>query len=182
MTRLFISSAMSVALAATLAAQSPAAQTPPTDPDHRFVFNTYMSGLAEVRLGELAQQKASSAEVKQFGERLMTDHKKANEELKTIAATKTITLPTMVDDKHKATYDRLSQLSGAAFDRAFMQDMLTAHRTAVDNFRNEAKDGKDADIKTWASKTLPTLEGHLGQAQSVNTAVGTSGTVGTQKP
>jgi putative membrane protein len=175
MKRFFISSAMSVALSAALMAQSPAAPIAPADPDQRFVFDTYMNGLSEIQLGELAQQKASSTEVKQFGQRLMTDHSKANDELKTIAAARTLTLPTMMDVKHKATYDRLAQLAGASFDRAFMQDMVTAHHAAVDNFRNESKNGKDADIRNWASKTLPTLEGHLSQARSVNTAVGTSG-------
>jgi putative membrane protein len=195
MRRLLMASTMTVALSAALVAQTPARQTPappagqaplptaarsaPTNPDQKFVFDTYMNGLSEIQLGELAQQKGSSSDVKQFGQRLMTDHSKANDELKPIAAAQNFTLPTTVDAKHKATYDRLEQLSGASFDRAFMQDMLAAHHKAVDNFKNQAKNGKDAEIKAWASKTLPTLEGHLSQAQNVNKLVGSAAPVGT---
>jgi putative membrane protein len=152
------------------------AQAPPADPDHLFVYNTYANGMAEIELGKLAQQKASSADVKKFADRLVTDHGRFNDELKTIATQKKITLPTEVDAKHKATYDRLNKLSGNAFDRAFMMEMVTAHRTAADGFKQRAAEGKDADIKAWATKTLPTIEEHLKAAQSVNTAVGTTGT------
>jgi putative membrane protein len=151
------------------------AQAPPSDPDQQFVYNTYSNGLAEIELGKLAQQKASSADVKKFADRLVTDHGRFNDELKPLATKKNITLPTEVDAKHKATYERLNKLSGTAFDRAFMPDMVTAHRSAVDSFK-KASTGKDADIKAWASKTLPTIEEHLKAAQSVNTAVGTTGT------
>jgi putative membrane protein len=72
--------------------------------------------------------------------------------------------------------DRLSKLSGAAFDRAYMQAMLVDHRKDVNEFRMESKSGKDADVKGWAGKTLPTLEEHLKLAQDANRAVGTSGT------
>src|SRR5688572_13740687 len=121
-----------------------------TDLDHQFVTNTYMNGMAEIELGKLAQQKASSSEVKKFADRLVTDHSRFNDELKPLAATKKITLPTEVDAKHKAAHERLSKLSGAAFDRAFMADMVTAHKSAADSFRQRATSGKDADIKAWA--------------------------------
>ena len=133
-------------------------------------------GMAEVELGQLATQKASSDAVKQFGQRMVTDHGKANDELKTLAQSKSIMLPTDIG-KHKATKDKLEKLSGAAFDRAYMQEMLNDHRKDVSDFRKESQSGKDPDVKAWAARTLPTLEEHLQMAQSASRgAVGTSGT------
>jgi putative membrane protein len=143
--------------------------------DQQFVMNVAKDGMAEVELGKLAQEKASSADVKKFAQRMVDDHSKANDELKTLAQNKNITLPTAVDATHKAHVDRMSKLSGEAFDRAYMQDMVADHRKAVEAFRMESKTGKDADVKAWAAKTLPTLEEHLKMAQDANKAVGTSG-------
>ena len=144
--------------------------------DRTFVMNVAKDGMAEVELGKVAAEKASSPDVKKFAQRMVDDHSKANDELKTLAQTKNTTLPASVDPKHKATIDRLSKLSGEAFDRAYMRDMVTDHQKAVAAFRAESKNGKDADIKAWAAKTLPTLEEHLKMAQDANRAVvGTSG-------
>src|SRR4051812_34394375 len=128
-------------------------------------MNVAKDGMAEVELGRLAADKASNADVKKFGQRMVDDHTKANDELKMIASSKNITLPTAVDAKHKATADRLSKLSGAAFDAAFMQTMVQDHRKAVASFKRESQTGKDAEIKAFAGKTLPTLEDHLKMAQ-----------------
>jgi putative membrane protein len=144
--------------------------------DENFVTKAAMGGMAEVELGRLATQKAASDEVKRFGQRMVDDHGKANDELKTLAQNKQITIPTTLDPHHKAMQDRLSKLSGASFDRAYMQAMLVDHRKDVNEFRMESKSGKDADVKSFAAKTLPTLEDHLKMAQTTNSAVGTSGT------
>jgi putative membrane protein len=148
--------------------------------DHTFVMQAAKGGLAEVQLGQLAADKASSDEVKKFGQRMVTDHSKANDELKSLAQSKNITLPTDLDPKDKATHDRLAKLSGAAFDRAYMQHMLADHRKDVNEFKKESTSGKDSDVKAWASKTLPTLEEHLKLAQDANKAVGTSGSTSTK--
>jgi len=144
--------------------------------DRTFVMNAAKGGLAEVELGRLAADKGSSDDVKKFGQRMVTDHSKANDELKSLAQQKNITLPTAIDAKDKALHDRLAKLSGAAFDRAYMQHMLADHRKDVNEFKHESTMGKDPDVKAWASKTLPTLEDHLKLAQDTNKAVGTSGT------
>ena len=144
--------------------------------DQSFVMKAAKGGMAEVQLGQLATEKASSEEVKKFGQRMVTDHGKANDELKSLAQEKHVTLPTEVDAKAKATHDRLAKMSGAAFDRAYMQHMLADHRTDVNEFKKESTSGKDPDVKAWAGKTLPTLEEHLRLAQDANKAVGTSGT------
>jgi putative membrane protein len=144
--------------------------------DQQWVMNAARDGLAEVELGRLASEKASSDQIKQFAQKMVDDHSKANDELKSIASGKNITLPTETDAKVKAAVDKLSKLSGEAFDRAFAKDMLSDHKQAVSAFRTESKSGKDPEIKAFAAKTLPTLEGHLKQAEDLNkSVVGTSG-------
>jgi len=136
-----------------------------------------MGGMAEVELGQLASEKAQSDQVKQFAQRMVTDHGKANDELKSLAQSKNIALPTDPGAKHKATKDRLSKLSGAQFDRAYMQEMVNDHRKDVSDFEKESKSGKDPEVKAWAAKTLPTLQEHYQMAQAASRgAVGTSGT------
>jgi putative membrane protein len=148
--------------------------------DHAFVTEAARGGLAEVELGQLASEKASSDQVKQFGQRMVQDHTKANNELKSLAQSKNINLPADLDATSKATRDRLSKLSGPAFDRAYMQDMVTDHRKDVSDFRKESQSGKDAEVKAWAAKTLPTLEEHLKLAEDAShAAVGTSGSSST---
>ncbi len=121
--------------------------------------------------------------MKQFGQRMVTDHGKANDELKTLAQNKNITLPTDIGASTRRRKTRLAKLSGAAFDRAYMQEMLNDHRKDVSDFRKESQSGKDPDVKAWAAKTLPTLEEHLQMAQSASRgAVGTSGTKSVPTP
>jgi putative membrane protein len=139
--------------------------------DPAFVKEAAMGGMAEVELGKLAAEKASNADVKKFGQRMVDDHSKANDELKMIAGAKNVTLPSALDAKHKATVDRLSKLSGDAFDRAYMRDMVADHVQDVAAFKRESQAGKDADVKAFASKTLPTLEDHLKMARMTDQQV-----------
>ena len=149
--------------------------------DSHFVMNVAMDGTAEVEAAKLATEKAQNPQVKSFGQRMADDHGKANDELKTLAQNKNITLSTTLDPKHKATIDRFTKLSGDAFDRAYMQEMVRDHTKAVNALRMESKSGHDPDVKAWAAKTLPTIEEHLKQAQEVNKTVGHVGTTGTVK-
>lgn len=139
--------------------------------DQSFVTKAAIGGMAEVKLGQLATQKASNADVKKFGQQMVDDHGKANDELKQLASQKGITLPTDVDAKQQATYDRLSKLSGAEFDKAYMHDMVTDHHEDVSEFQKESRSGSDPDVKAWATKTLPTLQHHLQMAESTNAKV-----------
>jgi putative membrane protein len=131
--------------------------------------------MAEVELGKLAAEKASSDDVKKFGQRMVDDHSKANDELKALAASKKITLPAEMGPEEKALRDRLVKLSGPAFDQAYMKAMVSDHVKDVAAFRMEAKTGKDAEVKAWAAKTLPTLEEHLRMARQASGGVATSG-------
>jgi putative membrane protein len=151
--------------------------------DQSFVKEAALGGLAEVQLGRLATEKASSADVKQFGQRMVDDHGKANEQLSTIAQQKNVQIPTELTGKAKADYDRLSKLSGEPFDRAYMQLMVQDHRKDVAEFRKQSTSAKDSDLKSFASQTLPTLEEHLKMAQQTQLSLGgaraTSGKSGT---
>ena len=139
--------------------------------DKAFVEKAAVGGMAEVQMGKMAQQKGSSDQVKQFGGRMVDDHSKANDELKQIASAKGIALPTDLDAKHKSKMDKMEKLSGAQFDRAYMDDMVADHKEDVAEFKKQASSGKDSDLKAFAAKTLPTLEDHLKMAQSTDAAV-----------
>ena len=146
-----------------------------TTPDMAFVKEAAVGGMAEVELGNLAKEKAASNDVKQFGDRMVTDHSKAGDELKAWAQQKNVTLPDKLDPRHQALRDRLARLSGAAFDRAYMREMVTDHQHDVAAFTRESKTEKDADVKAWAGKTLPTLQEHLKLAKDTASKAGVSG-------
>jgi putative membrane protein len=143
-----------------------------TTPDSTFATKAAQGGMAEVQLGQLATQKASNPDVKAFGQQMVDDHSKANDEFKGIATRKGVTLPSNLDAKDQATYDRLSKLDGAAFDRAYMADMVRDHRADIAAFEREAGHGSDPDVKNFASRTLPTLKHHLQMAESAQAKVG----------
>jgi putative membrane protein len=164
------------------AAKAPAAAAKSLSGDDRaFVEKAAMGGMAEVELGTLAQQKASSAEVKQFASRMVQDHGQANGELKSIAASKGIQLPAALDRKHKGDVERLGKLGGAEFDRAYMRHMVDDHKKDVAEFKRAAGSAKDADIKGFAAKTLPTLQEHLQLAEKTHDGL-KSQVMGSQKP
>ena len=129
--------------------------------DKEFVSKAGMGGMAEVQMGNLALQKAASADVKAFGQRMVTDHSKANEELQQLATAKGLALPTELGGEHKAALDHLSSLSGAAFDKAYMDHMVEDHEKDVAEFEKASNSAQDSDVKGWAGKTLPTLQQHL---------------------
>jgi putative membrane protein len=143
--------------------------------DKTFVMKAAEGGLAEVQLGQLAADKASSDDVKQFGKMMVDDHTKANDQLKSVAQQKGITLPTDLNAKDKAEKDRLSKLSGEQFDKAYMQAMVKDHVKDVSEFKKESTSAKDTDLKNFASQTLPTLQTHLDKAKTVASSVGANG-------
>jgi putative membrane protein len=138
--------------------------------DKQFVKEAAEGGMTEVELGQLATQNGQSDAVKQFGQRMVDDHTKANDQLKQIAQEKGVTVPTDLSAKDKAEKDHLSKLKGEQFDRAYMQHMVQDHKADVAEFKKEANSGKDSDVKNWASQTLPTLEDHLKQPEQVTKA------------
>lgn len=135
--------------------------------DSTFARYAAEGGIAEVKFGQLAEEKGSSQEVKDFAKLMVTDHTKANDQLKTDADKEKFTLPTDMSKREQTSYDRLSKLSGSAFDRAYARDMVRDHRADVAEFLNESKNGKKDWTKNFASQTLPTLREHLKQAEEM---------------
>jgi len=133
--------------------------------DRQFVTKAAQGGQAEVELGQLAADKGQSQQVKDFGQKMVQDHSKANDQLKQIASQENIPLPSGLSAKDKALKDRLSKLSGAQFDLAYMQSMVQDHKEDIAEFQKEASNGKDQPVKQFAQQTLPTLQEHLHMAQ-----------------
>ncbi|PPQ28866.1 DUF4142 domain-containing protein [Rhodopila globiformis] len=135
--------------------------------DRTFATKAAAGGQAEVAFGQLAKDNASSPAVKQFGERMVTDHTQANEALMEVARNQDLKLPDGLDAKDQAQERKLSTTKGRAFDRAYMQDMVRDHKQDVADFRKEAENGKDPQRKAFAAKYLPVLEQHLQMAESI---------------
>lgn len=138
-----------------------------THSEREFLRKAAEGGEAEVQLGQLAQQKASSSAVKQFGERMVNDHTKANDQLKQVAGEEHVTLPQAPSAAQKAEIQRLSKLEGTQFDDAYMKLMVKDHTKDVSEFRKASKTASNPKIRQFASETLPTLESHLKEAKSI---------------
>jgi putative membrane protein len=158
---------------AVLAHQESAAPAQETHAnDAQFAKKAAQGGIAEVKMGQLAQQKGTADSVKKFGARMVEGQTKAGDELKGVAASEKISLPADMSAKDKATYDMLSKLSGAAFDRAYARDMVRDHEEDVADFNKEANGGHNPAVKDFATQTLPTLQDHLKEAKEMRQNVG----------
>ena len=132
---------------------------PLSDKDKEFMQTAAKDGLMEVEMGKMGQKQAKNAEVKKFATRMVTDHSKANTQLKALAKKKGVTLDTEAP--------KMEKMDEANFDKEYMDHMVKEHEKDVAAFEEEAKDGSDADVKAWANKTLPTLKKHLEMAKQI---------------
>lgn len=139
--------------------------------EQAFVTQAAQGGQAEVQLGKLASEHGTHPDVKQFGDRLVRDHGQANQELAALAAQKGWTAPDKPAKKHQADEQRLSRLTGDAFDRAYMQHMVKDHEMDVRAFEQAARQVDDAELKAWIEKALPTLREHLDRARAIAASV-----------
>jgi putative membrane protein len=139
--------------------------------DETFAIKAAQGGVAEVRLGELAQEKAQNQAVRKFGQRMVEEHTKANHRLKEAALREKISLPKEMDRRDQETYDALAKLSGAEFDKAYVRDMVQDHQDDIAEFGTEARIGKREEIKTFAAETLSTLKEHLKAAKEMRVAI-----------
>ena len=135
--------------------------------DYKFVADTARGGTLEVELGELAVQKGASESVRHFGERMVADHKRANEELRAIAARKGATLPAQLSHSENSAMAHLQKATGADFDKSYAHHMLKDHEGDVKDFQDASKDLNDPELRAFAQKTLPTLEEHLRMARDL---------------
>ena len=149
--------------------QAPTAEKA-TKSDHEFVTKALEGGKAEVKLGKLANEKASREDVKQFGQRMVTDHGKADSELESLAKKKGIAVPEQLNAKDSKRFDKLSKLSGASFDKAYIAEMVEDHQHDVAEFEKAATKLHDPELKAWVEKTLPVLKSHLENITAIKNA------------
>lgn len=166
-----------------LGTASPMARANNASDDHAFIEKMAQAGIAEVKLGQLAAERASNAQVKQFGRRMASDHQKANNELKQVATKMAVQLPAETDAKHQQLYDRLSKLKGAEFDREYMKAMVDGHQEVAQELERHSDSSArsvgtsgnasqpEPSVNAWASKTLPDVRQHLEQAKQIEAKV-----------
>jgi len=150
--------------------------TKPSRSDIKFMKEAAQGGMLEVKLGRIAMQNAASPEVRQFGERMVADHGKGNDELKSLARSENVALPDQSGADHEKEIQRLEKLSGPDFDREYMKMMVADHHKDIRAFEHEAQRGDDPEVKAFAAKTLPTLREHLSMAERARNAVAHAGT------
>jgi len=146
-------------------------QTTPSIPstvskdDATFVVNTANAGMTEVQLGQLAQQKGTAKDVKEYGAMMEKDHTAAGDKLRALAASKNITLPSAISPEMQKNIDDLQTKSGKDFDKAYIDLMVDDHKKVISMFEDESKKGSDADIRAFADATVHTLKMHLQDAE-----------------
>ncbi|HEY4843105.1 MAG TPA: DUF4142 domain-containing protein [Terriglobales bacterium] len=143
-------------------------------PDSKFYRDAAEGGMAEVAMGKLAQQKAQSPSVKDYGAQMVNDHSAANDKLKALAHSKNITLPANPSVAEMEAKSKLEALSGQSFDKSYIKGMIQDHEQDIVEFKKEAASGQDPDARAFASATLPTMEAHLKKIQAIAVSAGVS--------
>lgn len=132
-----------------------------------FLVDAANGGLAEVKISELAQQKGTYSGVKQFAGMMVNDHSGANATVKSLAAQRNVTLPSVPGDENQKKADDLSKKTGRDFDKSYMNIMVDDHQKTIDLFEDASNDVNDAEVKTFIDNTLPKLRMHLDSAKAV---------------
>ena len=135
--------------------------------DIRFAAEAASASLLQVQLGEMALDRAVSPEVKALAQRIVSDYKRIEEDLKAVATRKRFVLPTEPGKDHKEIIEMVSSQTGIAFDLAYMNQMVELHKKLVSKYEDAAEEGADIDIRTFASKQLPLLRQHRQMAESL---------------
>ena len=147
------------ALAVFVSVVALAAQADIGSKDKEFIQKAAVGGMYEVEAGGLAQSKGSSERIKSFGAMLVKDHSAANEELKTLAARKSVAIPSVLPQPKKQKLERLSAHKN--FDKAFVDEVgIADHAEDIRLFEKASVESEDAEIKDFAKRTLPTLKAH----------------------
>lgn len=136
--------------------------------DAEFFQKAAMGGMTEIAAAKIAVAKSSDPQIKSFAQRMIKDHGKADAKLMALAKSKDVTLPAALDADHQAKLDDLQKASGKDFDDEYSDMMSSDHEDAVELFSDTARSSKDADIKMFAGKTLPTLKAHQALARQMD--------------
>jgi putative membrane protein len=143
-----------------------------SDADRQFINNATVGGMCEVQAGQIALDRATDNNLKQFGEQMVTDHTRIDTELMQLAQQKGVTPPAMLNADAQQQIDKLNSLSGDDFNSQYLQDQVKGHQDAVKLFQNEINQGQDTDVKAFASKNLPTIQHHLDMIQGIQSSTG----------
>lgn len=133
-----------------------------------FLTEAASSGMMEVEASKIASEKAMSANVKSFAGDMVNEHSKVNSELKSLADKKQVTIASSMSDDDKETIEKIANKTGKEFDEEYIDQMIKAHKDAIDAFDKAARESKDNDVKEWAAKTLPKLRNHLEKAEKLD--------------
>lgn len=159
--------AMSVSAQDTMNTGSSMKSEMKANADSKFMMMLATGGMNEIGLSQMALSKSTNDDVKSFAQKMVDDHTMAGDELKTLAASKNVTLPMSMDAKHMEMNTKLGAMSGMDFDMMYMKAMVKDHEKTVAMLQKESSNGKDADAKALAAKLLPTVQGHLDMAKSM---------------
>ena len=175
--RIFFAIGSAIWLAAMLSGQAPDAVklVSASSEEREFVKKVIEGNQKEVEMAHNALQKSSSPQVKQFAQRMVDDHSRANEELAALARQKAIeppSVPTTGGSPDTTSSSKDADLKGAEFDKAYMREMVSDHEKDASEFEKAAKFVKDADLKAFVDKTLPTLRDHLKEARALSQSLG----------
>src|ERR1039457_6792527 len=129
--------------------------------DQGFILAAAQGGMTEVKLGELISKNGKRDDVKEFGQMMVKDHTAINDDLKSLAAQKGVTLPDSLDAKHQGMVDKMAALTGSKFDHAYITGMIKDHKMDAKEFKAESAETKDADIKSFVDKSIPVVDEHL---------------------
>jgi putative membrane protein len=135
-----------------------------------FIKKAASRGMTEVELGKIAEQKGQKEEVKDFGKMMIKDHGIANDDLKDVASKMKVSVPDKVDAKHQAKIDKLSKMSGAGFDTAYVKEMVAAHEKDIAAFEKARGEVNNEDLKKFIDQTVPVMKGHLEMVKKMQEA------------
>ncbi|HEX4869890.1 MAG TPA: DUF4142 domain-containing protein [Moraxellaceae bacterium] len=135
--------------------------------DRKFVEEAAIGGMAEVQLGQLASQRGQDPAVKDFGNRMVSDHTPANQRLMTIAATLGITPPDKLDFMHRHTTKKLTKADTQDFDKDYIESQVKDHKKMAELMEDQIKDGQNPDLKQFATDMLPRVRDHLQMAEQI---------------
>ncbi len=138
--------------------------------DAKFIKKAANGGMTEVELGKIAAKKGQKDEVKSFGEQMVKDHGKANDDLKGVASKMSVDVPEKVNAKHQATIDKFSKMSADSFDAAYVKEMVKDHKNDIAEFESAQKEVKNEDLKKFIGDTIPVMKGHLEMVEKMQSA------------
>jgi len=158
-----------MAMATAMLSFTPDKITGPAIPnaDANFITKAVEDGMLEIKLGKLAQNRAASQSIKDFGKMIADEHSVVSKELWSLAKRKRMETPMTLGSIKQVQYDSLAAASGEKFDQLFLKAMLSSHEEAITFFENESTTGKDQDIKKWANSQIPSLKSHLELARTI---------------